>query len=219
MEPSTRRRPSPRCATSWGSRARWARSAPAPTTPWPSRSTPPSSARPSPAHPAGTAPLRPAARCSPGSPATTTAAGTPPAASSAPLPTRRATPPLRCRKPRRHKSRVQDQGARPLGDLQIGEATRRRRHDAVIEVVAADAAETTRALADATVGLGGIGVPGDGLRVMAHLAAVLPGWGDGELAALGRRTALDLAGRSAEEVAAALRARGPLLGGASFAAG
>jgi transposase InsO family protein len=63
---STRRRPSPRCATSWGSRSRWARSGPAPTTPWPSPSTPPSSARRCGAGPAGPTRRAAAGRCSGG---------------------------------------------------------------------------------------------------------------------------------------------------------
>lgn len=73
-----------------------------------------------------------------------------------------------------------------VADLEAAEAARRSRHAAVLAEVADDAASTARALADASRVVGGTGVAGDANRVVAHLAAALPGWGDAELDARGR---------------------------------
>jgi hypothetical protein len=77
----------------------------------------------------------------------------------------------------------------PLDDLRAAEDSRRRRHAAVLEEVAADAAATARVLGDSCAALGGRGAPGDAARVLAHFAARLPGWGDRELALRGRALA------------------------------
>jgi hypothetical protein len=71
-------------------------------------------------------------------------------------------------------------------DFEATEAARRRRHAVLLEELADDAAATARVLADAGRPVGGVGRPGDGGRVLAYLAAELPGWGDPELTALGR---------------------------------
>lgn len=62
-------------------------------------------------------------------------------------------------------------------DLHASEAARRRRHAVLLEELADDAAATARVLADAGRPIGGTGRPGDEGRVLAHLAAELPGWG------------------------------------------
>jgi hypothetical protein len=77
----------------------------------------------------------------------------------------------------------------PLDDLRAAEASRRRRHAAVLEEVADDAAATARVLGDSCAVLGGRGAPGDAARVLAHFATRLPGWGDRELALRGRALA------------------------------
>jgi hypothetical protein len=76
--------------------------------------------------------------------------------------------------------------------LRAAEDARRSQHAALLEEVAEDAAATMAVLADASASVGGRGAPGDGARVLAHLAAELPGWGDRELAALGAALAGDL---------------------------
>jgi hypothetical protein len=77
-------------------------------------------------------------------------------------------------------------------DLRASEDSRRRRHAAVLEDVADDAAATARVLADCCAPVGGRGARGDDGRVVAYMAARLPGWGDGELAARGRDLAHSL---------------------------
>jgi hypothetical protein len=104
-----------------------------------------------------------------------------------------------------------------LDELAAAEAARCRAHDALLLEIADDAAATAGVLAGASVGLGGSGAPGDDVRVLAHLAGLLPGWGDAELAALGRAAAADLAGASPAEVAAALQGDDPLLDSPPFA--
>ena len=81
-------------------------------------------------------------------------------------------------------------------ELRATEASRRRRHATVLEEVADDAAATARVLADCCAAVGGRGARGDESRVVAYLAARLPGWGDAELATRGRELADDLIGRS-----------------------
>jgi hypothetical protein len=70
-------------------------------------------------------------------------------------------------------------------ELRASEAARRRRHAALLEGVADDAAATSRVLADSCAAIGGRGAAGDAERVLAHVAAQLPGWGQAELAARG----------------------------------
>lgn len=74
-------------------------------------------------------------------------------------------------------------------DLHASEAARRRRHAVLLEELADDAAATARVLADAGRPIGGTGRPGDEGRVLAHLAAELPGWGAPELTRRGRELA------------------------------
>ena len=77
--------------------------------------------------------------------------------------------------------------------LRTAEAARRSQHAALLAEVAGDAAATVAVLADASTLIGGRGTRGDGERVLVHLAAELPGWGDRELTALGAALAADLA--------------------------
>lgn len=79
-------------------------------------------------------------------------------------------------------------------DLEAGEASRRRRHAALLEELEDDAAATARVLADSMAAVGGRGTRGDGNRVLANLATHLPGWGDLELARRGRALAAALRG-------------------------
>lgn len=74
----------------------------------------------------------------------------------------------------------------PLDDLRAAEESRRRRHGAVLEEVADDAAATARVLARSCTALGGSGTRADAGDVLAYFAAQLPGWGDRELAGRGR---------------------------------
>ena len=105
-----------------------------------------------------------------------------------------------------------------IDEVDAGEASRRRRHHALLEELADDAAATARILAEASAVVGGRGVRGDANRVVAYLAAELPGWGDLELARRGREWAdqlgqwLDPSHRDAlaQEVL-------PLAGSAAFA--
>lgn len=82
----------------------------------------------------------------------------------------------------------------PLDDLRAAEESRRRRHAALLDEVAEDAAATARVLGESCAALGGRGAPGDAARVLAHFAAQLPGWGDRELALRGRALAEILIG-------------------------
>jgi hypothetical protein len=77
-------------------------------------------------------------------------------------------------------------------DLRASEESRRRRHEALLADVEDDAAATARVLADACAVVGGTGRPGDDARVLAHLATLLPGWGEAELAARGSALATEL---------------------------
>ncbi|SOD94191.1 hypothetical protein [Blastococcus haudaquaticus] len=72
-----------------------------------------------------------------------------------------------------------------VAEVEAADAARRRRHEAVLEALAEDAAATARVLADASRPLGGTGRAGDGDRVAVHLAAELPGWGDPHLSRRG----------------------------------
>ena len=103
-------------------------------------------------------------------------------------------------------------------DLRVAEEGRRRAHAALLEDVAADGAVTARVLAESSAVVGGRGAPGDTTRVVAFLAAELPGWGDQELTARGLAFAQALAGGlGAGELASAARAAAPYAGRAAFA--
>jgi len=78
-------------------------------------------------------------------------------------------------------------------EAEAGEASRRRRHSALLDDLEDDAAATARVLADCCAVVGGRGSRGDASRVTAYLAAQLPGWGDLELARQGRILADDFA--------------------------
>jgi hypothetical protein len=72
--------------------------------------------------------------------------------------------------------------ARPtIEELQAAEADRRRAHAAAVTEVLEDAVATAQVLDGSTVSLGGTGAPGQDAGVLAHVATLLPGWGDGEL--------------------------------------
>ena len=92
-------------------------------------------------------------------------------------------------------------------EIEAGEASRRRRHTALLEELQDDAAATARVLADSCAVVGGRGRPGDASRVVAYLAAQLPGWGDLELARRGRAPAGRLTGGTPEEKSATRRTR------------
>ena len=79
-------------------------------------------------------------------------------------------------------------------EFAASEASRGRRHAALLAEVADDAAATGRVLAESSALVGGTGRPGDDGRALAHLAALLPGWGDEELAARGAALAVALTG-------------------------
>lgn len=81
-----------------------------------------------------------------------------------------------------------------VAEVEASEARRRRRHRLLLEELADDAAATARALADACRPVGGAGRHGDAGRVLARLAAELPGWGDPELASRGVELAARLMG-------------------------
>jgi hypothetical protein len=79
---------------------------------------------------------------------------------------------------------------------EVGSAdlVRRNRHAALLEELARDTAATGRALTESSAVVGGRARPGDTNEVIATLAARLPGWGLGELAALGSALAARLFG-------------------------
>ena len=83
-----------------------------------------------------------------------------------------------------------------VSDVEAGEASRRRRHQALLEELAEDAAATARLLVDACDVVGSRGRPGDADDVVAYLAGRLPGWGDPELARRGRAFADRLTGEA-----------------------
>lgn len=74
-------------------------------------------------------------------------------------------------------------------ELSAADRGRAQRHAALLDEVVRDGAETALVLAGSCSAVGGTGSPGDGTRVFVHLAAELPGWGDGQLNALGARLA------------------------------
>jgi hypothetical protein len=76
-----------------------------------------------------------------------------------------------------------------IEELRAAEASRGRRHAALLEELADDAAATAGVLAESSAVVGGRGTRGDGDRVLAHLAAELPGWGERALATRGAQLA------------------------------
>jgi len=86
-----------------------------------------------------------------------------------------------------------------VADLEAGEASRRRRHHALLEEIEDDAVATARVLVDSCAAVGGLGRSGDADRAVAYLAAELPGWGDRELMRRGRALAGQLTSGTPEE--------------------
>lgn len=106
-----------------------------------------------------------------------------------------------------------------LGDeLRAAEAARRREHTALLAELRSDALETARVLAGATALVGGTGRSGDANRVVACLAAKLPGWGDGELTARASALASALSGPvRLEQIETLARGNAPCAGVPLFA--
>jgi hypothetical protein len=103
-------------------------------------------------------------------------------------------------------------------EVEAAEASRRRQHTALSEELEDDATATARVLADCCAVIGGRGAPGDANRVVAYLAAQLPGWGDLELGRLGRALANRLTGgATAEKRAEYAAAAAPFAGRSAFA--
>lgn len=80
-------------------------------------------------------------------------------------------------------------------EVAAAEAARAAEHRALLAALDDDAVATVRALAGATVPLGGTGRPGAVPAVTLHLAERLPGWGEAALTALGVQAAGELTGR------------------------
>jgi hypothetical protein len=105
-----------------------------------------------------------------------------------------------------------------VDEVEAGEASRRRRHRALLEDLEDDAAATARVLAESCAVIGGRGTPGDANRVISYLAVQLPGWGDLELARLGSVLADRLTGEaSADERAEYAAAAAAFAGRSAFA--
>ena len=104
-----------------------------------------------------------------------------------------------------------------VADVEAGEASRRRRHHALMEEVEDDATATARVLADSCAVVGGRVRSGDANRVVAFMAAQLPGWGDRELARLGRTLATGLTAGTPEEKADAASTAAAFAGSSAFA--
>ena len=81
-------------------------------------------------------------------------------------------------------------------EVRSADVARRNRHAALLDELSRDAAATGRVLTESSAVVGGRARPGDTNEVIATLAARLPGWGDGELAALGTALAARLFGAS-----------------------
>jgi hypothetical protein len=90
-----------------------------------------------------------------------------------------------------------------VDEVEAGEASRRRRHSALLDELEDDAAATARVLADSSAVVGGRGRPGEANFVVAYLAARLPGWGDRELGRRGRALAEGLTAGTQEDKAEA----------------
>ena len=104
-----------------------------------------------------------------------------------------------------------------VAEVEAGEASRRRRHTALLEELEDDAAATARVLAESCAVVGGRGAPGDANRVVAYLAAQLPGWGDLELARRGRALAASLTAGTPDERSEDAAEAESLAGRAAFA--
>ena len=104
-----------------------------------------------------------------------------------------------------------------VADVEAGEASRRRRHHALMEEVEDDAAATARVLVDSCAAVGGLGRRGDANRVVAYLAADLPGWGDRELMRRGRALAARLTSGTPEEKSEAAAGAVTFGGSSAFA--
>jgi hypothetical protein len=102
-------------------------------------------------------------------------------------------------------------------EVETGEASRRRRHTALMEDLEDDATATARVLADSCAVVGGRGRSGDANRVVAYLAAQLPGWGDLELTRRGQVLAGRLTAGTPEERAGNAADAIALAGSAAFA--
>jgi hypothetical protein len=83
-----------------------------------------------------------------------------------------------------------------VDEVASADHARRNRHAVLLEELARDAASTGRVLTESGAVVGGRARPGDTNEVIATLAARLPGWGDSELATLGRALADRLFGTS-----------------------
>ena len=106
-----------------------------------------------------------------------------------------------------------------IEELEATEAARRREHARLLEELADDAATTSRTLAGVSAIVGGAGRHGDDGRVVAHLAAELPGWGEAELRTRGAELALRLSdhGTGPDEINALARDSLVLAGSDVFA--
>lgn len=111
------------------------------------------------------------------------------------------------------------EGEALIADLRAAEAVRRRRHAALLDEVADDAAATIRVLAEASSVVGGRGTRGDGNEALAYLAAELPGWGDAELRRRGSALARELGSGGSEHREALAREALAYAGSAAFARG
>lgn len=76
-----------------------------------------------------------------------------------------------------------------IEEVRAAEERRRREHATLIEDLAEDAVATRRVLAECSAVVGGTGRAGDSGRAVAHLALLLPGWGEAELTARGAELA------------------------------
>ena len=81
-------------------------------------------------------------------------------------------------------------------EFAAAERRRRLQHERLLTEVADDAALTAVALTDSTAVYGSGGRVGDDRAAVVHLAALLPGWGDAELARRGSALAGSLVGES-----------------------
>lgn len=77
-------------------------------------------------------------------------------------------------------------------EVRSADQGRRTRHAGLLEDLAADAAATARVLTESSAVVGGRARRGDTSEVILALADRLPGWGDDELAGLGRALAVRL---------------------------
>ncbi|NYJ04842.1 hypothetical protein [Petropleomorpha daqingensis] len=105
-----------------------------------------------------------------------------------------------------------------IRELEEAETDRRRAHAAAVADVLDDATATAQVLDGATTGLGGTGAPGQEAAVLANVAVLLPGWGDGELIARAWAAARALDGPvTADDIDAIAREGLPFAGAATYA--